>query len=41
MPEIFGLKEITTTQTLALLILTNIFFGTHCTNVISLTKSST
>lgn len=30
MPEVFGLKELEFWQTLALLILTGIFFGGHC-----------
>ncbi len=30
MPEVFGLKQIEFWQTLALLILTGIFFGGHC-----------
>ena len=30
MPQIFGIKEIEFWQTLALLILTSIFFGGHC-----------
>ncbi len=30
MPEVFGLKQIEFWQTLALLILTGIFFGAHC-----------
>ena len=40
MPDIFGLKQITLTQTLGLLVLVNIFFGSHCTNAISVTKYS-
>jgi len=30
MPQVFGVKEIEFWQTLALLILTGIFFGGHC-----------
>lgn len=30
MPDVFGLKELEFWQTLALLILTGIFFGGHC-----------
>ena len=30
MPEVFGLKELEFWQTLALLILSGIFFGGHC-----------
>lgn len=33
MPEVFGIKEIEFWQTLALLILTGIFFGGHCNAV--------
>ena len=41
MPDVFGLKELTTMQTLGLLVLVHIFFGSHCTNVITLSKGST
>jgi len=30
MPDVFGLKQITFIQTLGLLVLANIFFGSHC-----------
>lgn len=37
MPQVFGLKEIEFWQTLALLILTTIFFGGHC-NAVNITS---
>ena len=33
MPDVFGFKPLVFWQTLALLILTNIFFGCHCNAV--------